>query len=93
MGLARPQAGQRVRLDRETEARIRRLARAAGKSRSWVVREAVAAYAPDDRQRLPAVVLAPFIGVGTSGRSDLSERTGDRFVDLLRAKADARRPR
>ena len=34
-----------VRLDPETEALIRRMARTAGRSKSWVVREAVAAYA------------------------------------------------
>lgn len=83
-----------VRLDPETEARIRKVARAAGKSRSWVVREAVAAYTSDAAPRLtPYEALAPFIGAGHTGRLDLSKRTGERFTELVRAKARARRSR
>jgi hypothetical protein len=83
-----------VRLDEETEALIRRMARAAGRSKSWVVREAVTAYAgAAPVTRTPYQALAPFIGVGTTGRSDLSERTGERFADLVRTKVRARRPR
>lgn len=80
-----------VRLDRETEARIRRIASEAGKSRSWVVREAVASYAPESSGRSAADVLAPFIGAGGTGRRDLSERTGERLTALLRKRG--RRPR
>jgi predicted transcriptional regulator len=82
-----------VRLDPDTESRIRRLARAAGKSKSWVVREAVAAYDPARQARPLADILAPFIGAGNTGRRDLSERTGDRVADLVRAKARTRRAR
>ena len=83
-----------VRLDPETEAMIRRIARAAGRSKSWVVREAVAAYtAAVPRGRAPYEAIAPFIGAGGTGLTDLSERTGDRFVDLVRTKARARRSR
>jgi predicted transcriptional regulator len=80
-----------VRLDRETEALIRRMARLAGRSRSWVVREAVAAYAnAAPRTRPPYEALAAFIGTGRTGRPDLSERTGERFAELVRTKARGR---
>jgi hypothetical protein len=83
-----------VRLDPETEALIRRMARVAGRSKSWVVREAVAAYSRNaPRGRTPYEALAPFIGAGGTGRKALSERTGERFTDLVRTKARARRPR
>jgi hypothetical protein len=83
-----------VRLDPKTEALLRQLARASGRSKSWVVREAVAAYsanAPD--VRTPYEALAPFIGAGGTGATDLSERTGERFADGVQAKARARRSR
>lgn len=83
-----------VRLDRDTEALLRRMARTAGKSKSWVVREAVAAYAAVAvAQRPPAEALAPFIGAGDTGRTDLSADTGERYRDLLRAQDRARRAR
>jgi predicted DNA-binding protein len=83
-----------VRLDGKTEALIRRMARAAGRSKSWVVREAVASYgvaAP--RDRTPFEALAPFVGAGGTGQTDLSERTGERLTDLAKKKARARRAR
>ena len=83
-----------VRLDRQTEARIRRLARQAGRSKSWVVREAIAAYANTPPvSRPPYEALAPFIGAGDTGLTDLSENTGERFTELVAAKARARRSR
>ena len=83
-----------VRLDPETEALIRRMARTAGRSKSWVVREAVAAYASTEPPtRTPFEALAPFVGAGGTGQPDLSERTGDRLIELLRKKARARRSR
>ncbi len=79
-----------VRLDPETEALLRRMARTAGRSKSWVVREAVAAYALNAPPgRTPFEALAPFIGAGGTGQTDLSERTGERFTDLVRTKAGA----
>ena len=83
-----------VRLDPETEALLRRMAKAAGRSRSWVVREAVTAYASAGlRRRKPSDVLAPFVGAGTTGRTDLSEETGRRYVDLVRARSGRGRAR
>jgi hypothetical protein len=83
-----------VRLDPETEALIKRLARSAGRSKSWVVREAVAAYSHGTTSRRPPYeAMAPFIGVGGVGGQDLSERTGERFSALVRKKARGRRAR
>jgi predicted transcriptional regulator len=83
-----------VRLDRETEARIRRMARLAGRSKSWVVREAVAAYSVSaSATRTPYEALARFVGAGETGETDLSDRTGERFAELAAKKARARRSR
>ena len=83
-----------IRLDPETEALLRRMARLAGKSKSWVVREAVAAYAGQStRVRKPFEALEPFIGAGGTGLTDLSDRTGVRFEEIVRAKARRRRAR
>lgn len=80
-----------VRLDPQTEALIDTLARSSGKSRSSVVREAVAHYAAST----PATgyeKLQPLIGVIRSGRTDLSQQTGRKFADLLKSRR-ARRAR
>jgi Ribbon-helix-helix protein, copG family len=83
-----------VRLDRKTESLIRQLARLAGRSKSWIIREAVVAYATvTPRGRAPYDALAPFLGAGGSGRPDLSARTGERFSDLVQTKNRARRSR
>lgn len=80
-----------VRLDPHTEAVIERLARQSGKSRSSVVREAVAHYAAGEDTRTTAYErLEPLIGVVHSGRTDLSQQTGRRFTDLLKARRAAR---
>ena len=85
-----------VRLDPETEAAIARLARATGKSRASVVREAVARYGADaDETETAYDRLKPLIGVFHSGRGDLSQQTGRKVADLLRQRRTgrARRPR
>jgi Ribbon-helix-helix protein, copG family len=85
-----------VRLDPETEVLIRRMARNAGRSKSWVVREAVAAYASEPaRPRTPYEALEPFIGSGGTGLTSLSERTGERFAEMVRVKEepDRQKPR
>jgi predicted transcriptional regulator len=81
-----------VRFDRDTERRVVRLAQATGRTRSQVVREAVAAYDVEPR-REPARRataydrLARFIGVGRGGDPTLSRRTGEAFRQLLKARA------
>jgi len=80
-----------VRFDPETEALIERLARTRGKSRSSVVREAVARYAAeDDDQTTLFDRIKPCIGTIRSGRSDLSQQTGRRVAKLLREQYAAK---
>lgn len=88
------------RLDRETEAQIRRLAARTGWSRSQVVREAVAQYrvgaggedvlgsAPSAFERLSA-----YLGVVDSGGRQYSRDTHTKFRKLLQRKRRDRRPR
>ncbi len=87
-----------LRLDPETEAKIRQLTAATGRSKSEVVREAVAKYAPE-RDAAPAPGesafdrLKPFIGVVGTGGAHYSKRTHVKYRELLRRKHRARRPR
>ena len=86
-----------IRLDRETEAAISRMARISKRTKSAVVREAIAGYQrAQSAQKAPTAVfdaMAPFIGVADSGGSRRSEQTGEAFRALVAAKAHARRPR
>lgn len=76
-----------VRFDPQTEALIEQLARTRGKSRSSVVREAVARYAAEeDEQTTLYERIEPFIGTVRSGRSDLSQHTGRKVAELLRKR-------
>ena len=89
-----------LRLDPETEALLRRLAKAQGKSKSAVVREAVEDYGRRDAQagesdppaRTALDVVAPFVGVVATG-GQLSEDTHAKYRASLRRKASARRSR
>ncbi len=87
-----------LRLDPVTEAKIRRLTTATGRSKSEVVREAVAQYAPD-RDAAPAPGesafnrLKPFIGTVGTGGTNYSNRTHAKYRALLQRKHRARRPR
>jgi predicted DNA-binding protein len=87
-----------LRLDPETEAKIRRLTVATGRSKSEVVREALAQYAPDaDSAKASGESafdrLKPFIGVVATGGAHLSRETHTKYRALLRRKYRARRPR
>jgi predicted DNA-binding protein len=80
-----------LRLDAETEAKIRRLAAATRRSKSEVVREAVAHYAPDvDPVGMPGQSafdrLKPFIGSVATGGANLSRDTHAKYRALLRRK-------
>ena len=86
------------RLDSETEARIRRLAATTGRSRSEVVREAVARYATDRESGAAASGsafdrLKPFVGVVRTGGADYSKDTHAKYRAVLKRKHRARRPR
>ena len=86
-----------LRLDAETESRIRRLSTLTGRSKSQVVREAVAQYAPDEPppsaddstfERMKA-----YVGVVRTGGRDYSSDTHGKFRALLQKKRRARRTR
>ena len=84
-----------VRFDRDTERRVVRLAQATGRTRSAVVREAVAAYdveSPRESSRAATAHdrLARFIGVGHGGDPTLSRRTGEAFRQLLKDRKSTR---
>ena len=86
-----------VRLDAETEQRLRRLAHETGGTVSAIVREAVAEYgAAHDRQTTagsrPYDRLKHLIGV-VARATNRSERTGERLRSILKANARARRAR
>jgi hypothetical protein len=87
-----------LRLDPETEAKIRQLTAATGRSKSEVVREAVAQYTPGgDAASAPGESaydrLKPFIGVVGTGGANRSAQTHAKSRDLLRRKHRVRRPR
>jgi predicted DNA-binding protein len=87
-----------LRLDADTEAKIRRLAAATRRSKSEVVREAVAHYAPEAeteaaRGQSAFDRLKPFIGSVTTGGANLSKDTHAKYRKLLRRKHGGRRPR
>lgn len=80
-----------VRFDPETEALVERLARTRGKSRSSVVREAVARYAAEEEDQTTLYDrIKPYIGTIRSGRSDLSQQTGRKVAELLREQYAAK---
>lgn len=77
-----------IRLDPETEARIRQVASATGHSKSAVVREAVAQYTTDaDRQTAPGLTaldrLRGYIGTLTSVGAQLSRDTHEKYRAAL----------
>ncbi|MBK9063837.1 MAG: CopG family transcriptional regulator [Acidobacteria bacterium] len=91
-----------VRLDEKTGRLVERLARDADRTKSDVIREAIAAYGRQRKARRARNLydaIAPWVGVATGGPADLSEKTGERFHDALLARekgaagAAAPRPR
>ena len=86
-----------LRLDPETESRIRRLCTLTGRSKSQVVREAVARYAPEDEppptDESTFARMKPYIGVVRTGGRDYSTDTHHKYRALLEEKRRARRPR
>ncbi len=86
-----------LRLDPETEATIRKLTVATGRSRSAVIREAVARYAAEGdaraAERSPFDRLEPFVGVVSTGGANYSIDTHAKYRALLGRKRRARRPR
>jgi predicted DNA-binding protein len=82
------------RLDPETDALLQRLAEASGRSKSWLVREALALYSTTSpHARSPYELMAPYIGAGGTGLTNGSERTGEALAAVVREKVRARRSR
>lgn len=76
-----------VRLDRQSEEALNRLARETGQTKSEIVRKALIQL-PKRKSRKKAAVrpydlMKKGIGCFNSGGLRLSERTGDRFYELL----------
>jgi hypothetical protein len=85
-----------VRLDAYTEAVLARLAKKTGRTKSQVIRDAIARLARSDVQvREPASVydaMQHVLGCADSGGAQLSEHTGKKFRELL-TRRRGRRPR
>lgn len=86
-----------LRLDPDTESRIRRLSALTGRSKSQVVREAVAQYAPDEHPPSAGDStfdrLKPYVGVVRTGGRSYSSDTHRQYRALLQKKRRARRSR
>jgi len=87
-----------LRLDPETEAKIRRLAADTARSKSQVVREAIEqyeAYGHSSRAGHASAAdrLKPFIGTVSTGGAHYSKDTHRKYRDAIRRKHRARRPR
>ena len=83
-----------VRIDPEMAALLERAARQTGRTKSEVVREALATFcarAPRVKTKPPAEAMAGLIGCWDSGGARLSERTGERFAQLLKQGKHAQR--
>ena len=85
-----------VRLDPATEETIRRLARATSRSKSDVIREAVAAYGRKTPRghasRTVFQAVEAFLGSARGGAPDLSERTGEAFREAIERPGGRKRP-
>jgi hypothetical protein len=87
-----------LRLDPETEATIRRLSAGTGRSKSQVVREALAHYAAERHlsnaaEQSTFARLKPFIGTISTGGANYSNNTHRKYRDLIAQKHRARRSR
>jgi len=79
-----------VRLDAKTERVLERLARRRRMTKSAVIREAIHIAADKEDQRdsvSPYDAVKHLIGCVSGGPPDLSERTGEKFREILKRKA------
>lgn len=84
-----------IRLGRKMIRSVGRLARRKGVTRSALLRDAVAALLAQESAAVvepPREVWARVIGCIQGGPPDLSERTGEKFRQLLRARRRGKRP-
>ncbi|MEX2147207.1 MAG: CopG family transcriptional regulator [Candidatus Rokuibacteriota bacterium] len=81
-----------VRLDAATLRMMGRLARRRGLTKSQLIREAIQRLGEAEGSEAPAEsvydAMEHAIGCWDSGGAQLSERTGERFTGLLRARRD-----
>ena len=87
-----------LRLDPETEAKIRRLSATTARSKSQVVREAIAQYEAYGHPSTGAQAsafdrLKPFIGTISTGGANYSKDTHRKYRDVIKRKQRARRAR
>ena len=83
-----------VRLDKKTEKLLDRLSRSEGLSRSEVIRRGIHLFAEQKMktgETRPYEAIKHLIGSVHSGAGSLSERTGDRFYEIISKKARRRR--
>jgi hypothetical protein len=80
-----------VRLDEKTRRLLDRLARDEGKSKSDVIRDAIHEHgkARSSESVGPSVYesIQHLVGIVEGGDPALSQRTGERFAEILRQKA------
>ncbi len=80
-----------LRIDEKTRRRIARIARRKGLSTSDAVRQAIDAWAEQQEpDAVPYDLVKDLIGVVHGDNPRLSERTGKRFAELLKARATHR---
>jgi hypothetical protein len=83
-----------VRLDPRTERLVERLARKRRQTKSEVIRDALGVLAEQekgsDKKKRPYELVAHLIGSVRGGPPDLSERTGEKFAQLLQEKRKRR---
>ena len=77
-----------VRLDEKMKRRLSRVARARRLSQSEVVRQAIDAFLNPDSTKGMSLYdrMKDVIGSVHSGRTDLSQQTGDKFYEILLEK-------
>jgi metal-responsive CopG/Arc/MetJ family transcriptional regulator len=82
-----------IRLDTRTASTVDRVAAQTGKTKSEIVREALAGYIEkvDKKSERPFDKVAHLIGSCDSGGMQLSTRTGEKFTAMLIRERDERR--
>ncbi len=80
-----------VRLDTETEALLRRLARTSGRTKSDILREAVVRLAEEHEVSSsadnPYALISDLVGIAHGGPPDLARRHKRAFRDALSKRA------
>ena len=83
------------RVDDKLDGELRRLAQEEGRTRTAVIREALAEYSSRKRREKKAISVSEamknYIGAGSSSAQDLSLETGKKFREILIGKKKARR--